>query len=562
MCGIFCLLNNQNTFDDIEINNEFMKGSSRGPEIFTIEEYNPFITIFGFHRLPINGLNPTSNQPMKLLNCILICNGEIYNYKQLYKLMDIVGKTDSDCEIIIHLYKRYGIEETVTLLDGVFAFVLYDIENSLIYVSRDPFGVRPLYYLSSQIVNKEVKICFASEIKSIIHFKQRLKGQYKIIPFPPSSIMKLSTKKLSLNRFINCFKESINRWFIDELHPYFTLGSCTTFCSAYFFIDTILADIRYCLIDAVTKRVISTERPIACLLSGGLDSSLITALVNNLHKTISKEPLETYSIGLENSVDLKYARMVSKYLKTKHTEIIVTEEDLFNTIPSVIRTIESYDVTTVRASLGNYLLGKFISQNSKAKVIFNGDGSNELTGAYLYMGLAPDCIEFDKETRRLLKDIHYFDILRSDRCISSHGLEPRTPFLDKTFVQNYLSIPPELRYHKGMDQCEKFLLRKAFDDSDLLPQKIIWRRKEAFSYDNEKRSFFSIIPEKIAELPSAKYINSLYKNDPLIDSLEKKYYRYIFDNEFPDCSLVIPYYWIPKYIKTNNTSAQTLDIYK
>ena len=158
--------------------------------------------------------------------------------------------------------------------------------------------------------------------------------------------------------------------------------------------------------------------------------------------------LETYSIGLKDSEDLKYARIVANYLDTKHTEIIVTETEMFEIIPEVIKSIESYDTTTVRASIGNYLLGKYISTHSEAKVVFNGDGSDELFGGYLYMNMCPDDIEFDKETRRLLKDIHMFDVLRSDKSISSHGLEPRTPFLDKNFVNLILSIPPYFRNHK------------------------------------------------------------------------------------------------------------------
>ena len=185
---------------------------------------------------------------------------------------------------------------------------------------------------------------------------------------------------------------------------------------------------------AVMKRVVGTsDRPIACLLSGGLDSSLTTALVNKYYKSVGGE-LETYSIGMEGSEDLRHARIVAKHLGTKHTEIIMTPEQFFEAIPDVIRDIESYDTTSVRASVGNYLIGKYIAEHSKAKVILNGDGSDELTGGYIYMLKAPDSIEFDRECRRLLSDIYLFDVLRSDKSMSCHGLEPRTPFLDKYFV--------------------------------------------------------------------------------------------------------------------------------
>jgi asparagine synthase (glutamine-hydrolysing) len=209
------------------------------------------------------------------------------------------------------------------------------------------------------------------------------------------------------------------------------------------FLENLYPRISCYLNAAVNKRCLTTERPIACLLSGGLDSSLIAALVNNFYTSHNlPNKLETYSIGLQDSEDLKYARIVAVYLGTNHTEIIVTEKEMFEAIPEVIRAIESYDTTSVRASIGNYLLGKYISTHSEAKVIFNGDGSDELLGGYLYMNKCPDDIEFDRETRRLLKDIHSFDVLRSDKCISSHGLEPRTPFLDKTFVNFILILRP------------------------------------------------------------------------------------------------------------------------
>ena len=187
---------------------------------------------------------------------------------------------------------------------------------------------------------------------------------------------------------------------------------------------------------------------------------------------------------------MKYARIVAEYLDTDHTEIIVTEQEMFDAIPEVIHAIESYDTTTVRASIGNYLLGKYIAKHSKAKVIFNGDGSDELLGGYLYMNKCPDDIEFDCESRRLLKDIHLFDVLRSDKSISSNGLEPRTPFLDRSFVNFVLSIPPYFRNHKHRElPVEKYILRHSFSlefitdfkGRSMLPDEILWRKKEAFS---------------------------------------------------------------------------------
>jgi asparagine synthase (glutamine-hydrolysing) len=311
------------------------------------------------------------------------------------------------------------------------------------------------------------------------------------------------------------------------------------------------------LYEAVKKRVIgTTERPIACLLSGGLDSSTITAMVNSF---LPKGVLETYSIGLPNSTDLVYARKVAQYLGTKHTEIILTEEDFFEAIPEVIRSIESYDTTTVRASVGNYLIGKYIRKNTIAKVIFNGDGADELMGGYRYFKLTNDPLEFDKECKRLLSDIYLFDVLRSDKSISSNGLEPRTPFLDRSFVQYYLSIPPEIRCHSINGFCEKYLLRKSIEigNNSLLPTEVLWRTKEAFSdgISGINRSWYEIIHEKII----TNGIGKVGKVGKVGIELEREYYLGLFEKYFPRQSGIVPYFWMPKYTSVNDPSARLIN---
>ena len=243
---------------------------------------------------------------------------------------------------------------------------------------------------------------------------------------------------------------------------------------------------------------------------------------------------------------------------------------MFNAIPEVIEAIESYDTTTIRASIGNYLLGKYIAANSKAKVIFNGDGSDELFGGYLYMNNCPDNIEFDKETRRLLKDIHLFDVLRSDKSISSNGLEPRTPFLDRTFLNYVLSIPSYFRNHTNFNgQIEKYLLRDSFKISNfqdslnrqILPDNILYREKEAFSdgVSSYRRSLYTILQEKIAEHLN-KNIDCTFEAN--IET-EKYYYKKLFTKYYPNCQVILPYYWMPKYTSNStDPSARTLEIYK
>lgn len=557
MCGIFSLLNT-GSISEIFINEQFNKGKNRGPEYSKLL-VTPENAKFGFHRLAINGLNDKSNQPFMINDIILICNGEIYNYKYLYELMEIKSETDSDCEVILHLYLRYGIEQTLLMLDGVFAFILYDTKNKQIYAARDPYGVRPLYQLSNlknstTLNTDDCLIGFASELKCLSEFNF-ICDSNTIVQFTPGTYSVLNYNNSIWNNTIN------NKQYIV---PSFSSPNNKFIWQCYF--DNI---IEY-LTKAVEKRCLTTERPIACLLSGGLDSSLITALVNEFYKSKyitnntsnSSSKLETYSIGLAGSEDLKYARIAANYLNTKHTEIIVTEKEMFDAIPEVIYAIESYDTTTVRASIGNYLLGKYIAKNSNAKVIFNGDGSDELCGGYLYMNSCPDSIEFDKETRRLLKDIHLFDVLRSDKSISSHGLEPRTPFLDRNFVNYYLSIPPYARNHINFSYCGKYLLRKSFsspiyenlDSKQLLPDEILWRRKEAFSdgVTGHGRSLFQILQEFIS--------NEL--NLPANIETEKLYYKSIFEKCFPNLSYIVPYFWMPKYTTSTDPSARTLDIYK
>ena len=402
MCGIFAILNKNNI--DENVIKSFDKVRARGPEYSHLSVENN--SIFGFHRLSINGINEKSNQPFNIDSIMLICNGEIYNFKKVYNDLNITPQTDSDCEVIIYLYKMFGIEYTLKCLDGVFAFILYDLNKNHIYVARDPYGVRPLYNYSDY----NNYHYFSSNLKGIYDFYEKdciifegnkinLKKCYNIKQFVPGSYSKYEIKHE--NKFYCTFENRL-----------YTNFPCNTFqVNDTNFLDSL---ITIYLTNAVKKRVVDTcQRPIGCLLSGGLDSSLIASLVNKYYK--GSEKLKTFSIGLPGSEDLKYAKIVADHLQTNHHEILVSEDDFFDAIEEVIKTIESYDTTTVRASVGNYLIGKYIKENTDCKVIFNGDGSDELAGGYLYFNNSPNDYEFDKECNRLLKDICYYDVLRSDR---------------------------------------------------------------------------------------------------------------------------------------------------
>jgi asparagine synthase (glutamine-hydrolysing) len=576
MCGIFCILNGEKKNEQY-YKKQFNKGVSRGPEDSKFVSFHN--VFFGFHRLAINGIDFISNQPLNIKNIVLICNGEIYNHEYLFELMNLTPFTNSDCEVIIHLYLKYGIKQTLQMLDGVYSFVLYDLRldeniDNFIYFARDPYGLRPLYLLKNKSTDL---IACASELKCLSDFIGHDNINYEIQQFQPGTYTTYYLSSLACSKW-QPIKE--NQTYFTPSFPY----------NLNFYKNENMDDyeknvaIYFC--DAVRKRCLNRERPVACLLSGGLDSSLVCALVNHFNKLefgLEKQ-IETFSIGLPDSEDLKYAKIVADYLGTKHTEIILTEKEMVDIIPEVIYKIESYDTTTVRASIGNYLLGKYISKNSDAKVIFNGDGSDELCGGYLYMKNCPDCIEFDRETRRLLRDIHLFDVLRSDKSISSNGLEPRTPFLDKTFANYYLSIPQKVRFETNK-QMEKCLLRNSFRfekfqdiyGRQILPDEILLRRKEAFSdgVSNKGRSLYVILQEAISKnmrlenyynftsivydnAATNKAINDLY---PASIETEKTFYKKIFDDYYPNCSKILPYFWMPKYTNATDPSARTLSLY-
>jgi len=518
MCGIFAVF--CDNWSGVELGTS-SEGKYRGPDNSTTKSGGGSFFgngketggwVFGFHRLSINGLDTKSNQPFEDSGVVLICNGEIYNYKRLYSLMpDVIPKSGSDCEVLIHLYLKYGMD-FVGLLDGEYSFVLVDKRDptkTLGYVSRDPFGVRPLYY-----VEKESNIYFASTLVQL----PTMKG---VKYFPPGHMMEVGSKKL-----VRYYSPRS----VIEGNPLWGLHS-------------VYAVIRETFATAVAKRVDNTDVPVACLLSGGLDSSIVTAITARIMKDKGQR-LKTFSIGMNNGTDFKWARKVAEWCDTDHTEVVVSDFEWWSETPTVIEMIESYDITTVRASVGNYLVAKYIAKNSDCKVILNGDGSDELMGGYLYFRKAPDMISFDNECRRLLEDIHMFDVLRSDRSISSNGLEARTPFLDRGWVDTYLSIPVDRRY---TPDCEKKLFREAWDYTDFLPKEVLWRQKEAFS-------------DGISETGGASFFEKMGGS---MGKTEKEFYLEVFNSFYGggDAKDLIPYYWMPRWCDADDPSARTLDIY-
>ena len=515
----------------------------RGPEEIVLELKTHWG--FGFARLAINGLKPGCGQPFTLpqQNITWMCNGEIYNHRELETRHTLnILKGGSDCEVIGHLYKALNkdLVAWARALDGVFAIALYDEETETLVLARDPYGVRPLYY---GFIGPTLYA--ASEIKALPPDIKAVKT------FPPGYVATYSPINTT----------GLPRLLLQQYHstPWVKNPSYATKVEAQTAIKTALEA-------AVSKRLM-TERPIAALLSGGLDSSLIAALVQRALKAQGRPSLETYSIGFPGSSDLKYARLVAEHIGSTHHEIVSSPDEFFAAIPEVIRTIESPDITTVRASVGNWLVAKYIRENSPsgAKVVFNGDGSDEVFGSYLYFYNAPTDEAFEAEVDRLLKDIHHFDVLRSDRSISSHGLEPRTPFLDKQFVAVARSIPTSL-LRPSSSQAEKFILRSAFDSltDPLLPQTVLWRRKEAFSdgVSGQEKAWYQEAQERIARTtvtPSASELDARFSHlTPT--TLEAYYYRKIYESFYEH--LTIPYFWMPRWSDgATDPSARTLKVY-
>lgn len=533
MCGIYCILNycpatSYNT----------RKLSKRGPDEF--QTYTDSFIHMHFYRLAINGVL-NGSQPMIYKNYVLICNGEIYNHKSLEKLINYVPNTESDCEVILPLFEKFGIEKTCTLLDGVFAFVIWDNINNKIYVGRDRFGVRPLFYA---VHNNQIQI--SSEIKGLLLTNDMSPTTVNHFPSSHYSIIELNKNIIFKPYYLYAWNENI--YLKNNMH-------------------SILYGINMFLNKSVQKRMM-TERPVGCLLSGGLDSSLIASLVRR-HLPSNKQ-LRTFSIGFEGSPDLAYARKVANFLQSDHHEFLVTPQEFLDHIDEVIEITETYDITTIRASVGNYLVCKKIKEYNETQekdnqsiVIFNGDGADEVAGGYLYHRKAPTELDFHYESVNLLKEIGYFDVLRSDRCCSDNGLEPRTPFLDRDFVNFYMGIPIEYRFDDTKQ--EKYLIREAFKDDNLLPKEVLFRKKEAFSdgVSIKEKSWWQIIHEYLEDkvtIPN-NYISYPFETTGL--NKESYYYYKKYSELYKNQINVIPHYWLPKWSgNVTNPSARILTEYK
>ena len=539
------------------------KMSGRGPEESVLKQVSG--GVLGFARLAINGLNHGGMQPMESGSLQWVCNGEIYNWRELAARYGLVNRSGSDCEILGSLWEhmdKNGIPY-FRALDGVFAMLLVDSTNNTVVAARDPYGVRPLYVgyktkkPASELHNDTVEVdneylMFSSETKGLLPFCDVVE------PFPPGcyAVYDLKQRKrISLEPF-----HTVPWLKVPFFAPDFP-GMPENVA-----LERTCAAVSHALEAAVRKRMM-TERPVAALLSGGVDSSLIAALVQKQLVEAKLPPLKTFSIGFEGSADLAYARVVASFIGSDHSEIVMTPDDFWRAVPDVIRDIESYDITTVRASVGNWLVSREISRRTDCKVVFNGDGSDEVNGSYLYFYNAPSDEAFESEVERLLRDIHFFDVLRSDRSISSHGLEARTPFLDKQFVALMRSIATQWRRPIKGERCEKWILRKAFEGTQLLPDSVLWRRKEAFSdgVSGAAKSWYQECKDRAAATAPAEWAEQAVSINHLRPSTsEAWYYRSVYRENY-GCAgerAAVPYHWMPRWAEgVTDPSARTLSIY-
>ncbi|KAG7197162.1 hypothetical protein KM043_007244 [Ampulex compressa] len=541
MCGIWALFG-LDTKPLTCICENFDKLSHRGPDAFKIEYDNRVKNGYlGFHRLAIvDGLY--GMQPMRLCKypqLFLLCNGEIYNHEKIKQQYGFEYTTKCDVEVIMHLYANYGIDKVARLLDGVFAFCLMDVKKKKLLIARDPYGVRPLFKLRSE----DGQLAISSESKALMGIMKHLKCKYTSEPFQPGYYEEyeiLEDGRTKLLTSVNYHKPGQ----MPEFQVYTPWNALSP--------KDVHANIRKLLSAAVEKRLMA-DRRIGCLLSGGLDSSLIAALlVKHAKESDLPYKIQSFAIGMGDSPDILAARQVADYIGTEHHEITFSPQDVIEILDKVIYHLETCDITTVRASIGMYLIARYIQRNTETTVIFSGEGADELAQGYIYFRDAPNSMDAHNESLRLLKDIYLYDGLRADRTTSAFSLELRVPFLDIQFTNYYLSLDAASRQPQA--GIEKHLLRSAFDGTGLLPPNILWRHKEAFSdgVASIKKSLFEVIKDIVEDRVQDVDLEKAHVKYPHCTPKTKEalYYRTVFERYYGgQAENFVPYFWMPRWVK-------------
>ena len=480
----------------------FERTISRGPDASKIIDTSQ--GYLGFHRLSIMGLNDAGMQPFQHDKNYVVCNGEIYGFEKIKEKLSgkYTFKSESDCEILLPMYKEYGCG-MFKMLDAEFACIIYDGDKGKYIAARDPIGIRPLYYG----FDATGTIIFASEAKNLVGIAK------EIMPFPPGHYY-------IDGKFI-CYSDiaRVDEVFKDD-------------------IETVCKNIHDKLVAGVEKRLVADAK-VGFLLSGGLDSSLVCSIAAKK----SEAPIKTFAIGMsEDAIDLKYAKEVAEFIGSDHKEIIITKDDVLSSLETVIHLLGTFDITTIRASMGMYLICKAIHEQTDIRVLLTGEISDELFG-YKYTDFAPSAEAFQKEAEKRIRELHMYDVLRADRCISVNSLEARVPFGDLDFVKYVMAVDPEMKlnkYGKG-----KYLLRHAFE-GDYLPESILYREKAAFS-DAVGHSMVDYLKEYAEvfytddefEKKRTKYLHA----KPF--TKESLLYREIFEKYYPGQGKMIVDFWMP-----------------
>lgn len=523
MCGILAVFGKT---DKLQAEALSARMRHRGPD-----ERDILVTSLGIlshERLAVTDLH-TGKQPLRgTRNTFVIHNGEIYNHKTLHRETlkgNYAQRTTSDSEVIVHLYEEFG-KDFCNLLDGMFAFVVVDEDNATFMAGRDPIGIKPLYYGK----DADGALWFASEMKSIcdvcVHFEAFPPGHYYT---PESGLVRYDSPL----------------WETEEAR------------------DEEPAGLKELLERSVEKRLMC-DVPYGVLLSGGLDSSLIASIVQRKLRGTG-QMLQSFSIGLHPDVpDLKAAALVASFLGTKHHEVLFTIEEGIAILDKLIWHLESYDVTTIRASTPMYFLSRYIAGQG-IKMVLSGEGADEVFGGYLYFYNAPDDDSFQQETKRRVRLLATADVLRADKSTMANGIEAREPMLDKDLLEKAMGLSPHLKRPVRSNipseaRIEKYILRKAFDDKTdpYLPSSILWRQKEQFSDGVGYSWIDGLVAHCEASVSEAAFAQaaSLYPyNTPA--TKEAFYIRQIFHKHFPqESSAKTVVKWIPKWQTNTDPSGR------
>lgn len=514
MCGIVCAFDLKEKSDKLRPQVLEMAKTirHRGPDWSGI--YSDDKAILAHERLaivdPASGKQPLFSEDKKL---ILAANGEIYNHRQLRKQFpDYNFQTESDCEVILALYKEKGCD-FIDEMNGIFGFAIYDVEKDEYFIARDHMGIIPLYIGW----DKQGTFYVASELKA-------LEGVCtKIELFPPG-------------HYISSKDGEFVQWYKRDWEDYEAVKNN----------KTEIAEVKQALEDAVHRQLMS-DVPYGVLLSGGLDSSVTSAIAKKYAErrieADDKEQawwpqLHSFSVGLEGSPDLKAAKKVADHIGTVHHEIKFTIQEGLDAIKDVIYQLETYDITTIRASTPMYLMARVI-KSMGIKMVLSGEGADELFGGYLYFHKAPNAKEFHEETVRKLSKLHMYDCLRANKSLAAWGIEGRVPFLDKEFMDVAMRINPKDKMINGepldsrsRQASEKWVIRKAFED--MLPESVAWRQKEQFS-DGVGYSWIDTLKEVVEQEVTDEQLENAHFRFPIQtpQNKEEYYYRTIFEGHFP-----------------------------